>query len=145
MNLDGLKQSLVDILYKDTSSLRIALGWSALTLSFGFVYGATDQHSFNYLNALMHYNFWALSFGIYGFCMMISGLVNVSRYAYCIADAIGLWLWTYLFLSFVVIDPIPTSAAEYMLVVPILMAVWVIVDRLFKIYIYDHILTLERE
>ena len=145
MTLDGIKQTLINVLYKDTSSIRIALGMSAITLAIGFVFGSTHEDSFNYLNELMNYNYWAISFLVYGIFIMTGGFVKVSRYAYCVVDAIGLWLWTYLFLSFVIVDPTPTSAAEYMLTVPILMAVWVIVDRLFKIYIYEQLITLERE
>lgn len=139
MTFDRIKQKLIDILYKDVSALRFSLSWSALTLMLGFLYGSTDGSSYNHLKGLMRYELWAIAFGAYGVAMLFTNLFKVARYTHCAIDAIGLWLWTYLFLSFICVDSTPTSAAEYLLIIPIISSAWIITDRLFKVYIYKQL------
>lgn len=139
MLLDILRQKLIDILYKDVSAIRLSLSWSALTLMVGFFYGSTDTDNYNFLHALMCYTYWAMVFGVYGIAMFFTAVSKIPRYTHCAIDFVGLWLWTYLFLSFVVASSEPVTSAEFLLIVPILSSIWIITDRLFKLYIYKQL------
>lgn len=137
--MNSLTQLLVNFLYKDTTTLRLSLGFSAIALALGFVFGNSAGNSYCYLAEFMPFAYWAGIFGIYGSLLVIASFNQVYRWLLCTLDAIGLWLWIYLFLSFAVIDPTPNTSAEYMLVIPIFSSLWLISDRLFKTYIYKQV------
>lgn len=137
--MNALTQFLINILYKDTTTLRLSLSLSALSLSFGFIFGSSDTPYYYFLEHLMEFSQWAMIFGLYGGMLLVSSFYKLHRAILCSIDAIGLWLWVYIFISFVIVNPIHNPSAAYMLIVPVMSALWLISDRLFKAYIFNQI------
>lgn len=128
------------MLYKDVTALRLSLSWSAIVLGYAFIIGVPSDTA---ISQFMSYGAWALVCLTYGGFMWIACFFKLHRYILCAIDAVGIWIWVYLFLCFTILSPSAVSIADVMLITPILTSLWLISDRLFKTYIYDVVLKLE--
>lgn len=145
MLLDRMCQSLLTVLYKDTTVLRIVLCWFAITLGYGFIYSNASDDNYTFLVNIMTYYGWAVVFIVYGICMHISSFYKVNKYVLRTIDLSGMWLWTYLFLSFNIADYTESYPIEFTLIVPIIVSIWLFIDDLFKPHIISQLIRSESE
>lgn len=105
-------------------------------LALGFLFGnVTNSTDYTYLNDKL---VWFSAFAAYG---SIKFLQSLSRTPLCLRvgnSIIGLWLWCYIFVSFIVLDPTPMMPIEPILVLPI---VWELAYITALIYIYRRLKT----
>jgi len=118
------------ILLLDTTSVRWVIGWVALIGAFGFIFGTSHNENYKLLMQSWSGQIWGVAFLIYGVNTIATCVFRQPNIINYLTDALGMWLWSYLFLSFVVFDTTPTAATEYMLIIPLFAEVWILADRL---------------
>jgi peptidoglycan/LPS O-acetylase OafA/YrhL len=110
---------------------RWTLGWVALVLSVGMFFTATQTENYNAINSFSDRRVWGCIFLSYGACQVAASLFVLPAWVRIACCVVGLWVWSYLFLSFVVYDPTPIQATELMLAVPLISEVWILAGDLF--------------
>lgn len=105
-------------------AITFLLGVCGISLSIGFVFMNTSNPNYTALLQLANYAAWSLGFFTYGCIKVFQALFRVPYYIKLINAAQGMWLWTYLLLSFVVFDFSPLAPTELLLFVPVLCEVW---------------------
>ena len=128
----NVRQRLAAVLLADTVALRWALGWVAMLLTAGLAFGAADTSNYGAINRLQPLGIWMALFGAYAVCHLAACLYRLPTAVMYVCGVLGLWLWSYLFLSFVVFDRTPVQATEVMLIVPLIAEVWILAGDIFE-------------
>lgn len=100
--------------------LTLLLGLTALLLASGFLF-ADDNNNSNYkiLLELFNHKIWATIFFVYGSLKIYHLLDKLPHLLRVLTSICGLWIWIYVFLSFIVFDPSRISPAELLILLPL--------------------------
>lgn len=109
------------LLEERTRTIATLLGVAAVLLGLGIIFGNDIQNHVVAMTHTMPKILWVLCLVIYA---AIKVHPNTNLKTNVAAAVFGLWLWTYLFLTFVVLDTASNSPLEYMLMLPILLESW---------------------
>lgn len=115
---------LARILLSDNAVPRWMMGWGALLLSAG-MFLTTMQ-----LSRIVDRPLWGALLALYGACQVAASLYTVPKPVRVTCGALGLWMWSYLFLSFAVFGGEPVRATELMLAIPLITDVWILAGDL---------------
>lgn len=126
-----MKHRIARVAKLDLTALRWVIGWCALWLSYGFLCLSTRGQDYDMLRELRPAFVWGALFAVYGAVGLLDCLFRMNWIVARGAGLLGMWLWSYLFLSLAVFDEKPTTAAEIMLVVPIICEVWLLIMAIF--------------
>lgn len=109
------------LLEERTKTIAFLLGVMAVLLCAGLWRGdAAHYHVVTMLDTLNIY-WWTALLVVYATIKMYTKTKPITD---TVAACFGLWLWIYLFLTFVVLDKEPASPLESMLLLPILLEAW---------------------
>lgn len=125
-------QRVSNILLSDLTPIRFILGFIAAVLSFGFFFSSASNDNYAFLVQVFSVGMWGLTFLVYGISNIASTLFYWSFKTKSVISTIGIFLWSYIFLSFVVFDPTPIYSTEWMLLFPIILEVWLLAETLHK-------------
>lgn len=117
------------------SRLNLALGLTALLLAAGFWFSSPILTNTNYtlILQLADFDTWGTWFYIYGMLKLWAATYRSPPISKFIVSILGLWLWTYISLSFVVFDPNPLVPTETMLFITVIMELWNLTVTLHKL------------
>lgn len=124
-----LKSRITKMLVDDYSTLTLFLGLAAVLLSLGFVLSGQAvflNKNYSLLLDLAHPFFWVGSFLVYGVLKITTSVVRLPSYIEIALSTYGIWLWTYIVLSFIVFDKRAPAPTELILCIPTLCEVWVL-------------------
>lgn len=127
-----MKTRFYDVLVSDLRSLKFSQGVVSILLAFGFWLSNVDTENYDYLNGIFNKHIWGDIFLAYGVFRISSTLYTLPDMVKFIGGLIGLWLWTYILLSFTVYDPTTIKSTEWMLIIPLMAEVWMMAECLFK-------------
>jgi hypothetical protein len=120
-------QRILGVVYSDLSPMRWIMGWISLVLAAGFFFSDTDNHNYDLINIMAQKNVWGFLYTIHGISMLYTALYpRCDYYLKSMFSIIGIWLWSYVFLSFTFYDPTPVKATEWMLFLPVMVEVWLL-------------------
>lgn len=123
---------LAKVVLADLTSLNMITAIVALSLGFGFMFANADNENYKLVTDAAPTWVWGSLFLIYGI-VMIGNLFIAERFILKLITGVsGLFLWVYVFLSFVVFDPTPVYSTELMLAIPIVAQTWLLAETLFK-------------
>lgn len=123
---------LADVLVGDYNIITIILGLCGVMLGLGFYYGDVSNNNYQLLTAFAPANVWAVGFILYGLIKLYQYTTKVADWV-CLVNAVqGIWAWSYLLLSFVVLDTTRIAPTELMLFVPLIFEVWELAAAIFK-------------
>lgn len=109
------------LLEERTKTIAFLLGVMAVLLCAGLWRGdAAHYHVVTMLDTMNIY-WWTALLVVYATIKMYTKTKPITD---TVAACFGLWLWIYLFLTFVVLDKEPASPLESMLLLPILLEAW---------------------
>lgn len=114
----------------DISSLSFALGLVSILLSLGFFFANAHTENYQLMNTHGSPELWAILFFTYGGARVASSLYRFSNFARIWLTFIGLSVWSFLFISFVLVDITPLRPTELMLLLPILVEFWFAVNAI---------------
>lgn len=114
------------LLSNRTGEISLLSGFCALLMSIGFLLGGSDIPNANYYQIFefASYYVWAFLFGVYGMITTSGCLYRIPGKIRMLNGIVGIWAWTYIFLSFTFFDSSPIAPTEYLLAVPIVTEVW---------------------
>ena len=109
----------------DTRDTNILLAIISLLTGLGFIFGSLNNNS-NYIaiQALAPAYIWAIAFIIHGIHKTLEEFYSVPIFSRVINSLVGMWLWNYIVLSFIVFDSSLSLPFEYTLITPIIIEVW---------------------
>lgn len=105
--------------------LSVLLSITALLLSYGF-FTVSSHHDPGYilLERLTSFYNWGILFGIYGISKFYTSMYRNPGILKVIVSISGLWLWSYLIISNVLLDHTTADPTEYMLFMTVICEVW---------------------
>lgn len=119
---------VIRVLTSDLTELRWILGWLGVLLSVGFLTASTDNPNYAFINTINVKMMWVTMFFAYG-CMTVgTSLYNIAYQFRSLLSVVGIFLWSYVFLSFTFYDPTPIYATEWMLMLPVLVECWLLAE-----------------
>jgi hypothetical protein len=124
------RQRFGAVLLADLTCLRWTMGWIAVVLGFGFLFAEVTTP--NYIAFLSPAWMWGILFLAYGLCHVAGAMYRLKTWVSYLCGGFGMWLWNYLFLSFVVFDKTPIQATEMMLALPIVCEVWLLAEDIYR-------------
>ena len=134
MNRSEIFQNFVDtVLPDDNRQVKWLLGWVALALGIGFWVADVTTSNYLTLKQFAPVWVWAILFMVYGLKKILSCLFRIPFIVTLSFSAMGLYLWGYLFISFVIIDITNVQASEYMIIFPLLTEVWILSKIIFDV------------
>jgi hypothetical protein len=123
---------IYDSIYIFGNQLGILLAAAGFILSIGFLVADITCRNYDALLALMSPLSWAVGFGLYAIFKLATSTIWSNRALSIVVAFHGLWLWSYVAMSFLFFDPSPISPVELLLVMPILkemLGIIQIIDR----------------
>lgn len=117
---------LVKVLTSDLTPIRWVLGWLSILLSVGFLTASTDNPNYEFINTIPSKLTWVSMYFIHGVLLIITSMYAVPYYGRSLIHVFGLFLWSYVFLSFTFYDRTPIYATEWMLMIPIIVECWML-------------------
>lgn len=112
------------LLTSDLSVLRWTLGWLSLLLSAGFFASESQNTNYEFLNDSASKAMWATLFAVHGVSLLWLAVIDCTTWLTRTSAGFGLFLWSYVFLSFTIYDPTPINSTEWMLLLPMLIEMW---------------------
>lgn len=115
----SIQSRVAAILISESKTITMLLGIIGLFLGIGFFIG--DSTSIDYYPLLMLFDSatWGIVFLIYSFLKLLQIVKKVHCRIKAFNSTLGMWLWTYVIISFLIYDPKPISPAEILLLVPL--------------------------
>lgn len=105
-------------------TLKLFLGITSVVLALGFFFGSATNSNYSAIQGLMHFQAWAMFFLVYSSSKIFQVLYKTKCWLRAFTSLVGMWAWSYIFLSFVIFDTTPMAPTEMMLLIPVLAEVW---------------------
>lgn len=125
-------ERLARVFLADLTSIRVAVSIVAFFLGIGFATANVNNENYTLLTNFAPVQVWSFAFIVYAVATYVHASYPTPPISKAITGTIGLFMWTYLFLSFVVFDTTPVYSTELMLAGPIVVETWLIAEALFK-------------
>lgn len=119
-----------------TRTLTLLLGLHGITLGIGFALGDITDLDYTAVIQFAKPVYWAIGLWVYGILKVLQALSRMPATIKLLNALQGIWAWSFLFISFSIIDTAPITPTELLLVVPILCEVWELVVAIFNSRIY---------
>lgn len=115
---------LAYVLVNHKGDLHILLGIVSLLLSLGFFFGTGTSLNYELLYHFISQTTWGIVFLVYSFIKTLGAFYKIPNILRLLNGIVGIWAWSYVFLSFTVFDPTALAPTELMLAAPILVEFW---------------------
>lgn len=116
----------------DLTAVRMIMSILAFILSIGFCLASTDNANYQQINNFADKKVWAAIFLIHAVTLFMTVIYELPTHFKRFLNIIGIWLWSYVFLSFAFYDTSPTASTEWMLVMPVILEFWLLTERMFE-------------
>lgn len=119
-------------LTSDLTVVRLFMSILSYILSMGFFLASTDNTNYQQINTLADKGVWAVIFLIHAVTLFMTVIFELPTHFKRFLNLIGIWIWSYVFLSFTFYDATPTASTEWMLVMPVILEFWLLTERMFE-------------
>ena len=117
-----------ELIFGDNSQLRLITGAGALVLSLGFMFSATDNPNYQFINIVASKILWGVLFLAHSFQLFYSSYFPINQKIVTQSISItGIMLWGSVFASFTLFDPTPIASTEWLLLLPFFVEVWLLI------------------
>ena len=131
MNL-SIQSRVAAILIIESKTMSVLLGIIGLFLGVGFLLGDSSSVDYHPLRMLFDPIIWAIIFLGYSTLKFSQIVKKVPARIKVFNSTLGMWLWTYVAISFLFYDPKPISPAEILLLVPLVCELLELIIDLFQ-------------
>lgn len=128
---------ITTLMFAQAQALTFMLSITALTMGLGFILGVTTSASYADIVALGGDLVWASAFIGFGLLKLIQAVFRIHYFVKIGNSLLGIWLWSFLFLTFSVIGKAELSPLELLLVIPILCEAWEITMTIFNFRLFQ--------
>lgn len=128
-----LSLNLYKLINADTFESVLLLTVAGFAAAYGFMRADSSVNSnYQLLLEFAGYLFWSVYFLVYSILRVVLYTAYRNKFLCYSNHLMGLWGWTYLFISFVIYDPTPTAPTEYLLVLPVLTEFWLFLRNVLR-------------
>lgn len=130
MNSMEWRARLLSIFLADKTALNITLAFTSAMATIGLIIGTPKPSNYIVFLSTAGTTVWACLFALHSFlsigCIIFEPRVlpNILR------SALGMWLWSYAFISFIVLAPAPIAPMELIIISFLLAEFWVLTSNL---------------
>ena len=104
------------------------LALTSFLMAVGFLFGDGVNQNYALLYEVLPALTWSVLFSLYSGVKVATCISKINDTFKYLNSILGMWLWTTVFLSFVVYDETAMTPAELILLMPILTEVWVLLS-----------------
>lgn len=119
-----VKYRVYRVILANSTALTLILTVTSTLLGLGFLFGSGTNSNYTSVYALASPEVWAGVFFTYSLVKAGQALNYLNYRVKEVTSIIGLWLWSYLSLSFLWFDKTPLAPTELMLLVTIFAEIW---------------------
>jgi len=130
MNL-SIQSRVSAFLIFESKTITMLLGLIGMFLGLGFFIGDSSSEDYLPLLALLDAESWGVVFLFYSTLKFSQILTKIHCRIKVFNSTMGMWLWTYILISFLFYDNKPISPAEILLAIPLVCEVIELVVDLF--------------
>jgi len=123
---------IYNILTGDLSSVRFFMSLLSLILSLGFFIASTESEKYQHINNFADKKIWGAIFALHSISLMLTVFYDFPIHLKRLLNLLGIWLWSYVFLSFTIYSPAPVTPTEWMLVMPVIFEFWLLTEKMFE-------------
>ena len=128
--MKNLKALIASAIFDKSNEVVVILSVAGFFMALGFFLGDSSNSNYLAINSLASYHVWGLVFLFYSISKGLTTLYRIPRFICVGICTLGLWLWSYIFLSFVLFDPIPMTSTEILLLIPLLAEIIVLASTM---------------
>jgi len=130
-NTSRAKSKLASILFRDSPGVSFVLILAGWLVAIGFALG-NSNNNYDALINLMPFYSWSVLFTIYAtaksYCIIFR---DTPSWPEVTVSSVGIWAWSYIFLSFTIYDRVPVAPTEFLLFLPVLAEVWALTSIIY--------------
>lgn len=123
-------KKIINILTGDLTIVRFFMAILSAILAIGFFVASTDNTNYKQIISLADKKIWGFIFLIHAISLFMTIVYHLPIYLKRFLNALGIWIWSYVFLSFTFYDPSPTAPIEWMLVMPVILEFLLLTERM---------------
>lgn len=128
---------ITTLMFAQAQALTFMLSLTALIMGLGFILGVTTSANYAGIVALGGDLVWAGAFIVFGLLKLIQAVFRIHYFVKIGNSLLGIWLWSFLFLTFSVIGKAELRPLELLLVIPILCEAWEITMTIFNFRLFQ--------
>ncbi len=128
----NLRERLTHVLAYDLMAIKWFMGWTALLTGIGFLFFSADLSSYKLMTLTQPLWIWAVIFILFGIIRLLGCLYRVPFLIKLGSPIIGMYIWTYLFISKVIFDTSAFEVTELLSMQPVLCELWIFIQALAK-------------
>ena len=125
------KAKILRLFLADKTALKFVLGYISTFCTIGCFVGIPAPSNYILLKTFAPMWVWGCLFGVLSIFRLAGGFKIFSDGVEAIIAIVGLWLWSYLAVSFMVADTTPLAPFELMLLGIIFGEIWLLTHSLF--------------
>ena len=120
-----MNNRLINVLLSDVTSIRVAVGLSALLYSFGLFFANSNNGSYDLMIDHAPTYLWGTAFFVYGASKFVIATRPVCRPVLYSIVMLGCYLWLFTFLSFMNNSLRGPGPADLLILILVFLEVWV--------------------
>lgn len=126
--IEDLKFRIRWILSNQRIESNIVLMFAGILLAIGFLTCDMSNQNYRMIQEFASAAGWATLLCVYVVIKLLSIVWVVPKSIFTMNCVFGIWMWNYIFLSFSIFDTTPIAPAELLLILPILIEFWAMID-----------------
>lgn len=122
-------KKIIVTLTDNLTVVRFFMGILSAILAIGFFVASIDNTNYKQITNLADKKIWGLIFLIHAISLIMTVVYCLPVHLKRFLNVFGIWIWSYVFLSFTFYDPSPAAPTEWMLVMPVILEFLLLTER----------------
>lgn len=122
-------KKIIVTLTENLTTVRFFMGILSAILAIGFFIASADNTNYKQITNLADKKIWGLIFLIHAISLIMTVVYCLPVHLKRFLNVFGIWIWSYVFLSFTFYDPSPAAPTEWMLVMPVILEFLLLTER----------------
>ena len=132
MFIPAYARSLKNTLLYGYRTITLLLGTFGLLFGIGFIIGSTSQDRYYPFTVLVPAEYWGVVFCVYGLLKLYQTRYYCSTKLRVATSTLGIWLWSYASISFILYEYSTLSPSDILLLLPLTYEILELVIDLFQ-------------
>lgn len=122
-------KKIIDTLTGDLTVVRFFMGILSAILAIGFFVSSAANNNYKQIINLADKKIWGLIFLIHAISLIMTVVYDLPVHLKRFLNVLGIWVWSYVFLSFTFYDTSPTAPTEWTLIMPVILEFLLLTER----------------
>lgn len=122
-------KKIIVTLTENLTVVRFFMGILSAILAIGFFVASADNTNYKQITNLVDKKIWGLIFLVHAISLIMTVVYCLPVHLKRFLNVFGIWVWSYVFLSFTFYDTSPSEPTEWMLVIPAILEFLLLTER----------------